>query len=388
MAPMDRPPSSSASAADQFPGRGVTWHQEEARVGSSVAKASGDAQSSGSDGGGGEDDDANLELEEGYKMTRVCDRLIEVFSIERPEPAEWRKLLAFSEEWSSIRPHFFRRCRTRAEQEADAGRKADLFRLARRLKDVDDDMQRHSELLAAIEADPNELSMLVARRRKDFTGDFFEHLQTLCQANYRDPKRRDELAALAAQCLAAVEGHDASMEDAEALEAAQLKFDDILLAPSLEAACHKIDELASRRQLDSTLMLLITKAWAAAKESTMMKDEVKDIMYHLYMTARGNLSRLVPKEVRILRHILSLEDPRERLAAMGEAFSPGPELEGQEKDLLYTTPKELHKWAALILDAYRTSKAGSLIKEAQKLMNPAVIHRLQHLKEVLEDEYM
>lgn len=55
---------------------------------------------------------------------------------------------------------------------------------------------------------------------------------------------------------------------------AQLKFDDILNSPSLEAAVNKIDRLAQRQQLDSKLMLLITKAWAAAKESTMMKDEV------------------------------------------------------------------------------------------------------------------
>ena len=42
----------------------------------------------------------------------------------------------------------------------------------------------------------------------------------------------------------------------------------------MEAAAKKIDTLAKNRELDSTLMLLITKAWASAKESTMMKEEV------------------------------------------------------------------------------------------------------------------
>lgn len=56
-----------------------------------------------------------------------------------------------------------------------------------------------------------------------------------------------------------------------------MKFDDILSAPSLEAAAAKIDNLAKTKQLDSTLMLLMTKAWASAKESTLMKDEVSFI---------------------------------------------------------------------------------------------------------------
>ena len=83
-----------------------------------------------------------------------------------------------------------------------------------------------------------------------------------------------EIASIASKCLAAVEGHDSAMEDNEALSSAQLKFDDILSSPSLEAAAKKIDTLVKNRELDSTLMLLITKAWAAAKESTMMKEEV------------------------------------------------------------------------------------------------------------------
>ena len=58
-----------------------------------------------------------------------------------------------------------------------------------------------------------------------------------------------------------------------------MKFDDILSAPSLEAAAAKIDNLAKTKQLDSTLMLLMTKAWASAKESTLMKDEVRLMSY-------------------------------------------------------------------------------------------------------------
>lgn len=64
--------------------------------------------------------------------------------------------------------------------------------------------------------------------------------------------------------------------------------------------------------------------------------QVKDILYHLYMTARGNLQRLMPKEIRILKHLLTIEDPDEQLCALKDAFTPGAELEGKDVDSLYT----------------------------------------------------
>lgn len=63
---------------------------------------------------------------------------------------------------------------------------------------------------------------------------------------------------------------------------------------------------------------------------------MKDILYHLYVTARGNLQRLMPKEVRILKYLLSIEDPQEQMSALRDAFTPGEELEGTDVDYLYT----------------------------------------------------
>lgn len=334
------------------------------------------------------DEDEDLELEKGYKMINVCDRLIEVFMIEKPKTSEWRKLLAFSKEWSKIRPHFFIRCKARADAETDPEKKQKLLKLGRKLKEVDEDMQRHDELLKEIQENPLEVDAIVARRRKDFTGDFFEHLKLVSNTYYDSLESRDELARLASKCLAAVQAYDNAAADSEALNLAQRKFDDILSSPSLDAASKKIDNLAKANQLDSTLMLYITKAWASAKDSTLMKDEAKDIMYHLYMVARASLQRLVPKEVRIIKHLLSLEDPEERSAALAAAFSPGPETQGKHVDMLYTTPGELHKWITVVLDAYYMNKEGTLLKEAQQLMNPMVIQRMEFLKKVVEEEFM
>ncbi|KAA0036998.1 uncharacterized protein E5676_scaffold453G001340 [Cucumis melo var. makuwa] len=324
-----------------------------------------------------------------HKMTKVCDKLIEVFMIDKPTPTDWRRLIAFSKEWDNIRPHFFNRCQDRAASEDDPGMKHKLLRLGRKLKEIDEDVQRHNELLEVVRATaPSELGEIISRRRKDFTKEFFVHLHTVAESYYDDPAEQNALAKLGNSCLAAVQTYDAATENIEALDAAELKFQDIINSPTLDAACRKIDNLAEKNQLDSALVLMITKAWSAAKESNMMKDEVKDILYHLYVTASGNLQRLMPKEIRILKYLLTIKDPEEKLSALKDAFTPGEEVEGQDVDCLYTTPDKLHAWIKTVVDAYHFSREGTLIKEARDLMNPQVIVKLEELKHLLEKKFM
>ena len=70
------------------------------------------------------------------KMIKISDKLIGVFMVDKPTPTDWRKLLAFSREWENIRPHFFKRCRERADAEPNPEMKHSLLRLGRKLKEV------------------------------------------------------------------------------------------------------------------------------------------------------------------------------------------------------------------------------------------------------------
>jgi hypothetical protein len=323
------------------------------------------------------------------RMIKVCDKLIEVFMVDKPTPSDWRRLLAFSKEWDSIRPHFYKRCQERADSEDNPEMKHKVHRLARKLKEVDEDIQRHNELLNVIKrTPPAEIGELVARRRKDFTNEFFEHLHTVAESYYDNPDEQNALASLGKLSIAAVQAYDTSTESIDALNAAEMKLQDIINSPSLDAACRKIDSLAEKNQLDSALVLMITKAWSAAKESNMMKEEVKDILYHLYVTARGNLQRLMPKEVRILKYLLSIEDPQEQISALQDAFTPGDELEGTDVDYLYTTPEHLQSLMKTVLEAYHFSREGSLVKEAKDLMHPELIAKIEQLKKLVEKKYM
>ncbi|XP_057794275.1 uncharacterized protein At4g37920 [Salvia miltiorrhiza] len=322
------------------------------------------------------------------KMIRICDKLIGVFMVDKPTPTDWRRLLTFSKEWDNIRPHFYKRCQDRADNNDDPGMKHKLLRLARKLKEIDEDIQRHDELLDAISKSPSEVGEIVSRRRKDFTKEFFVHLHTVAESYHDNPTEQNAVAKLGNTCIAAVQAYDTATESIEALNSAELKFQDIINSPSVDAACRKIDNLAEKNQLDSALVLMITKAWSAAKESNMMKDEVKDVLFHLYKTARGNLQRLMPKEIRILKYLLTIEDPEVRMSALHDAFTPGEELQGMDVDCLYTTPEQLHTWIGTVVDAYHFSREGTLIREARDMMNPKVIQKLEELKKTIQDNFM
>lgn len=55
---------------------------------------------------------------------------------------------------------------------------------------IDDEMERHAELLKEIEDSPTDINAIVARRRKDFTGEFFRHI-TLLSEVYDSLEDRD-----------------------------------------------------------------------------------------------------------------------------------------------------------------------------------------------------
>ncbi|KAL6179787.1 hypothetical protein ACLB2K_046458 [Fragaria x ananassa] len=277
----------------------------------------------------GEEEGGVVSLDD-HKMTRICHKLIEVFMVDKPTATDWRRLLAFSREWDDIRPHFFKLCQDRADVEDFPGMKHKILRLGRKLKEIDEDVQRHNELLKVVRGAPSDISDIVARRRKDFTKEFFVHLHTVSESYYENLEEQNgAFGKLCYTCLAAVQAYDSATKSIEALNAAELKFQDIIDSPSVEAACRKIDNLTEKNQLDSTLVMMITK------------DEVKDVLYHLYVTAGGNFQKLMPKEIRIVKDLLNIDDPEERLSVLQDAFTPGEELEGKDVDNLYTkTPHD------------------------------------------------
>lgn len=332
-------------------------------------------------------EEAEAEVTKGYTMTQFCDKMIDYFMHEKPRTKDWRKLLVFRDDWKKYKESFFNRCRVRAETEEDPVMKQKLVGLARKIKKIDDEIENHMELLKELQESPLDINAVVARRRKDFTGEFFHHLSVLSDS-LDSLEDRDAMARLGAKCLSAVRTYDNALEQLETLDAAQSKFDDILNSPSLDEACDKIKSLAKAKKLDSSLILLINRAWAAAKESTTMKNEVKGIMHRIYKETKRSLKSIAPPEIKLLKHLLNITDPEERFSVLATAFSPGDEHEAKDVNAVYTTPKELHKWIKIMLDAYHLNKEETDMIEARRMSDPVVIQRLLILKETIEEEYM
>ncbi|KAL9245911.1 hypothetical protein vseg_019508 [Gypsophila vaccaria] len=333
------------------------------------------------------EDEADFEVADGLTVTQFCDKMIDLFMNEKPRPKDWRKYLVFRNDWKKYSGRFYNRCRNRADLESDVVLKEKFNSLATKVKKIDDEMERHTELLKEVEDNPTDINAIVAKRRRDFNGQFFRHLRLL-QQTYDGLEDRDAVARLASRCLTAVSAYDSTLEIVDTFDDAQAKFDDILNSPSIDVACEKIKSFAKGKQLDSSLILLINGAWAKAKESTTMKNEVKEIMYRLYKTTKSSLRSIAPKEVKLLKHLLNFTDPEERFSALATAFCPGGEHEAKDPNALYTTPKELHKWIKIMLDAYTLSHEETEIREAKQIVGPVVIQRLSILKETIEAEYL
>ncbi|CAL4920743.1 unnamed protein product [Urochloa decumbens] len=288
------------------------------------------------------EDQTEAEVAMGYTMTEICDKFIEFFMHKKPETKDWRKVLVFREEWRRYRKHFYKRCQVRIDMETDSSMKQKLVVLARKVKKIDDEVEKHMELFTELRDNPVDINAIVARRRKAFTGEFFRHLNFLVNA-YNGLDERDGVVRLGAKCLSAIHAYDSTLEQLD-IESAQSKFDDILNSSSLEDACDKIKSLAKAKELDSSLILLINRAWAAAKDSTTMKDKVKDIMYHIYTTTKESLKIISPPEMKLLKYLLNIEDPEDRFGALATAFSPGDEREAKDDDALYTVSGVIVFW--------------------------------------------
>ena len=156
----------------------------------------------------------------------------------------------------------------------------------------------------------------------------------------------------------------------------------------MEEAERKIDEMAASGTLDPAFLLTMAKAYSGVKETDYTREEVKDVMYHLYVKGKEAAAREAPPEVRILKHLLTIEDLAERDAEIGNALQPGGEMEGPTRDFLSTTPQKLLLTVETVLTAFDNSRnKTTMLGQTADLMNPIVITRLRSIMTTLRKRY-
>lgn len=318
----------------------------------------------------------------------VLDKLIVVFSAKTP--TEWRKLIAHSKQWPQLAGGVLSRLQDKSASEQDLEKRAQLRKLQRRLESVHEELQAHEKTLSLFQnTQAVEWEGVVATHRLQLTSEFFDHVENLIHASHQDKQQREDLINLATRLIALVQAFDAVAADQEALAMASDKFQDLLKVGSLQEMDAKLDSMAQSGALDPALLLTIAKAHSSVKDTDYTREEVKDVMAHLYFKAKETLVQQQPPEVRILKHLLRIQSRQERQTALQDAFAPGADLQTEEQDLLSTTPEVLMQTIEAVLRAYE-AQAGSrgMVTDAASLMNPEVIQTMRELQKQIRKGFM
>ena len=349
----------------------------------------------------------SLKQEAVENATRVYDALIDVFRNRKQD--EWKKLIVYSTQWPALADGVFARLDAVAEDIENADEQLELRRLKRRLQSVSDMMASHKHLLEEFRSCPSmEWESMVARHRREMGPEFFEYIEIRIRASraaaaataengeeQSSPGDKDAeaegLAAIGAQLAILVDAYDSVVEDTHALELASESFADLLQSESMEMAEAKLDDLAASGKLDPALLLTMAKAYSGVKETDITKEEVKDIMAHLYFKAKEKFASQAPPEARILKFLLTVESESDRMSLLEQAFQPGAEFSTSNEDYLHTTPAALHNTIENILmmyDSNRGVSGNSMASQASSLMNPEVIQEIRKLKDLVFSKYM
>ncbi|KAK9804314.1 hypothetical protein WJX72_006307 [[Myrmecia] bisecta] len=361
--------------------------RSESRQGSVTESSSAAAPTTSGSSGRSRERSGSLRSEALRDRQEICDKLISVFVARKPE--EWRKLIAFSKQWPTLSNSLFARIEQRSKTEADDGAKLEMKRLLRRLKSVHEELQQYNALLAKFRKAPSyDWEGIVARQRDVLQPDFFKHMENLIHAANEDPQEQEALAELATKVLSLIEAYDRVARDQEAMAEAATTFEDILQVNSLAEMDAKVDELAASGRLDPALLLTMAKAYNSTKDTDVTREEVKDIMAHLYFKAKETFAQQQPPEVRILKHLLSLDDPKERFESLAQAFTPGPEIATEKEDYLSTNPQAMLTTISAVLQAYDSQiGSNSMLSDSSSMMNPEVIQRMRGLQEHIQKQF-
>jgi hypothetical protein len=365
----------------------------------------------------------SLRSEAQQSNQEVYDRLIDVFMSRSSE--EWRKLIAHSSQWPTLAEGVLARMEERAVQlentEEDEARR--LRMNSRRLKSISDELGDYGKLVTKFRQSPSaEWESIVALHRNSLASEFFNYIElrvraaasSAAAAGEETSREAEALAALGTQVAALVEAHDRVLADEGALDSAAERFTELLSSETMEAAEAKLDELAASGKLDPALLLTMAKAYAGVKETDVTQEEVKDIMAHLYFKAKESFAQQAPPEARILKFLLAVDSPTDRLSLMEQSFQPGPQITTSDEDFLFTTPDALLNTIENVLAMYDGAKAGGggggvslgsnssvtsgmgmggggpsgMAGQAAALMNPEVIERLRELQQTIRKQYL
>lgn len=298
---------------------------------------------------------------------------------------DFERLVAVSSSWPEVGGTVLTRLKERIQNGES------LWWAYDELCKADERAARNRELLHEVQqCAEGELEALVASRRNEFDESFFTHVAWLVVARSDNgDDNADALAKLQSQLLSLCEAYDQTEAESESMNEAAGKLQELLSADTVEDMDNKVDAMASEGRIDQATMLSAAKMYNSVKQSEYTRDEVKEVMAHLYFKMQETQHRQQPPIVRILKFLVSIEDPSERQTQMEAAFTPGAELETEKEDYLHCQPQDMLQVVQQVLDAYRKQRGNmSMAGEAAELMDPSVIQRLEEIESTIQQQFM
>merc|ERR1711959_448431 len=149
---------------------------------------------------------------------------------------------------------------------------------------------------------------------------------------------------------------------------------------------NKIYEMAISGELDPAFVLTVSKTYSSIKESPYSDTEIADIMMHLYFMVQEQLAKDKPPEIRILKYLLTIEDPLKTETELNRALTSDQSATVNSKthEFLSTTRFKLLRTINEILYAYNKNRIKTISSsELTKTINPGAIQKLREIHKLL-----
>merc|ERR1712217_701242 len=239
------------------------------------------------------------------------------------------------------------------------------------------------EFLNAI---PSEYDFLFARYRLYLNKPFFDHLGYLIVSaqNSGASKESEMLCVLGTKIIATLEVYDSIINEKKTLKKAfDLLLDLLASTSSLDSAEKKIDDLTIAGLVDISFAFIISKAYSSVKESFYTNTEIAYVMMNIYFKVQELLANNKSIEIRILKYLLTLEDPMIIENELNRALTKAQKTETESHEYLFTTRERLLDTIDAIIQSYVKSKTWlARIPQASK-ETPPVVQRLITYRKIL-----
>jgi hypothetical protein len=238
---------------------------------------------------------------------------------------------------------------------------------------------------------PSEYDALHAKYRPYIGPNFFQHLSYVIVATKRngDNIKSDNLQIIYSKISALIEAYDHVIKDKELIQDAINRLQILLNhSSSIHNAEIMIDDIVKTNQLDPALLLILSKSYISVKNSSFSETNVADIMTHLYFRVQEQLSKSKSPEVRILKYLLTLDDPLKAHTEMIRALHVGPNFETKTHEHISTTPDKLIRVIDAVLNAHKKSQRSTTPFNKNTEEFPNGIKRLVTYSKILKDKYI